>query len=1090
MSVTMPRIMLLAGLLSVSSFWSNSSWALGLGEIHLNSGLNEPLNADIDIIAATPEELTALRASLAPREAFTRYGIDRPPFLTSFTFKVGKSKEGHDVLIVRSTDSIPEPFVTFLVDVNWARGHLMREYTVLLDPPVYTPGENAGSSAPVTAPSTASTSSPQTPAPSAAATAESTAVPSPSSAATSEPTPLPKSGRHSRSRRSSGSGSPAASSAPAPVAAAPSAPAESAPPAEAAPEAAGGMPSTVTVAKGDTLTKIAHSLRAESRADLDQTMIALYRANPSAFGGNINVLRQGAVLRVPGADDIAALNQKEAMGEVHRQLDAWRSSAGAGDSGGHLRLVSPSAGGTGAAAAIASTPSSGNSSETQALRDRVKDLEGQLAESKRLIDIRNAELAELQHKAGGTPAAKTPPPVIQPLPPPPAVTNTPPASATQATPPPAPPAQVASPPPAPPEASAPAPTPPPAQPVAKKPVAVKPPASGSWLDWIEDNWQVPLAVLLAIILALVFVAWRKRKNSSGGSMNDLGSVLDETHVSDMNESAARLSAMRNSRSNESIVVEETGQHPAPDFTAETGRFGDTGELRTVSPEDTMSSESAVNLDQGDPLAEADFHMAYGLYDQAADLVRIALEREPERRDLRMKLLEIYFVWGNKDAFLQTAKELAQTRDQAPAGEWDKIVIMGKQICPGEALFAASAGSGRGAGALVDLNLEGGENRVDIDLFGDPEGERSHDETRVNEDTASTNESPQLHASQDLDFSLDTPDRGSDMGRPRDEPTIETEIASFTDAPTTESPVLKTTEMRSPKMPPQRADQTAEVPIDDLGLHLDHLDPLEESNSPSVTSVDSISPLEETDHPADAPTMVAGLDERSRRMMEEAASNARDRDLTELERELEASFIADLEIPQEEIKTAVLPPESAPTVLMPREQNQSTATQRVKPSVEFSDIRDPDKVDIDSTSKLRGINADSIDLDLDRLATALGSGDTVEQPRAAEEVFSNEVFEASQRSRRVDLDVGEAMNGSEHPTNKFQASTNKMKAVELPIVELEPVTMSEVGTKLDLARAYMDMGDPEGARSILEEVVQEGSASQKQEASRLIESLPG
>ena len=74
-------------------------------------------------------------------------------------------------------------------------------------------------------------------------------------------------------------------------------------------------------------------------------------------------------------------------------------------------------------------------------------------------------------------------------------------------------------------------------------------------------------------------------------------------------------------------------------------------------DDTMSSESAVNLDQGDPLAEADFHMAYGLYDQAADLVRIALEREPDRRDLRLKLLEIYFVWGNKDAFLQTAKEL-------------------------------------------------------------------------------------------------------------------------------------------------------------------------------------------------------------------------------------------------------------------------------------------------------------------------------------------------------------------------------------------------------------------------------------------------
>ena len=142
-----------------------------------------------------------------------------------------------------------------------------------------------------------------------------------------------------------------------------------------------------------------------------------------------------------------------------------------------------------------------------------------------------------------------------------------------------------------------------------------------------------------------------------------------------------------------------------------------------------------------------------------------------------------------------------------------------------------------------------------------------------------------------------------------------------------------------------------------------------------------------------------------------------------------------------------------------------------------------------------MNADSIDLDLDRLANALGSGDTVEQPRAEDEAFSTEVFEASQRNRGVDLDVGEALNGSEAPTNKLKAissatRTSKIKTEDLALPELEPVTMSEVGTKLDLARAYMDMGDPEGARSILEEVVSEGSASQKQEAQRLIENLPG
>jgi pilus assembly protein FimV len=110
------------------------------------------------------------------------------------------------------------------------------------------------------------------------------------------------------------------------------------------------------------------------------------------------------------------------------------------------------------------------------------------------------------------------------------------------------------------------------------------------------------------------------------------------------------------------------------------------------------------------------------------------------------------------------------------------------------------------------------------------------------------------------------------------------------------------------------------------------------------------------------------------------------------------------------------------------------------------------------------------------------------------VFSTEVFEGSQRNRKVDLDVGEALNGSEAPTNKLQAisatRTSKIRKEDMTLPEMEPVTMSEVGTKLDLARAYMDMGDPEGARSILEEVVSEGSASQKQEAQRLIENLPG
>jgi pilus assembly protein FimV len=1104
MSVTMRRAMLMACLLASSLPWPSASWALGLGEIHLNSALNEPMNAEIDLLAATPDDMAALRANLASRDAFTRYGIDKPPFLASFTFTVGKSKDGRDVLQVRSADAIPEPFVTFLVDVNWAQGHLLREYTVLLDPPAYTPGARTSPSVPVTAPSTAATPPP---------------VPTPG------PVPTP---------------APAPATTAAPLATSPGR--RAAPPATAADGANG-----ISVGKGDTLIKIAQGLDSgsPSPADLDQTMIALYRSNPSAFGGNINLLHEGAILRVPGADQIAALNRREAIDEVHRQMEAWRSSAtAAGASGGHLRLVPPTAGGSATGAGNSGAANSNApAAEAQALKERVKELEAQVAESKRLIDIRNGELAALQRKLAAA-AAAPPPAAVTPAPPvaasPPAAVSPP----TTASPPVAasPPVSASPPAAAPPVATPPSPAaePPPA-PVTetKAPAAeatapaaqVKPAApadSGSWLDWAAANWWIPLALLVVVLGALGVAAMRRRRQDQGA---DLGRLMDSTDVAELHESTAKLRAPR--KSGESFVVEESGAHPAPDFGS--ARFA---EPDLKSADDTMSSESAVNLDQGDPLAEADFHMAYGLYDQAADLVGIALEREPDRRDLRLKLLEIYFVWGNKDAFLQAAKSLEATRDRAPASEWDKVVIMGKQICPDAPLFAANTGSGRGAGSAVDLNLEGGENRVDIDLFGDPEGERSTLDQRPAEDTdhmSATREAPALHGSAaPLDFMLDAPERGADESptrevvtreipsremATRDEPTVESELMRFTDAdladapffaappdpPAAEGPALEDHDLPdriAAKLPP-KADQTAEVEIDDLGLDLDHLESMGAADNATLEHPEHPEHAEQAEHPADAPTIVSGLDERSRRIMADSHGDLREttaattglhdreRDLTELERELEASFVAPLDGGRDELKTALLGPESSPTVLMPREFDGSP-TSRFKSS-DLANFNDLDKLDMESTSKLRGINADSIDLDLDRLASALGSGDTVEQPRTAEDVFSTDVFDATERTAKnkaVDLDVGEPLFTSDTPTNKLQVQTNKLTPVEFGTMDMEPVTMSEVGTKLDLARAYMDMGDPEGARSILEEVVQEGSASQQQEASRLIESLPG
>src|ERR1700704_5467535 len=116
------------------------SFALGLGDIRLLSPLNAPLDAEIELVDVTPEEMQTLKAQIASRETFTRYGLEWPVFLSSVQVKTTRGADGRQVIKLKSTDTITEPFVTLLVEVNWARGRLVREYTMLLDRPGYTPG--------------------------------------------------------------------------------------------------------------------------------------------------------------------------------------------------------------------------------------------------------------------------------------------------------------------------------------------------------------------------------------------------------------------------------------------------------------------------------------------------------------------------------------------------------------------------------------------------------------------------------------------------------------------------------------------------------------------------------------------------------------------------------------------------------------------------------------------------------------------------------------------------------------------------------------------------------------------------------------
>jgi pilus assembly protein FimV len=769
-------------------------------------------------------------------------------------------------------------------------------------------------------------------------------------------------------------------------------------------------------------------------------MLAIYQANPPAFEKNMNLLRSGAVLRIPENADVSAISPSEANGEIRRQYAAWRSSTPAAGSSpaaepGHLRLVTPTESG--------SAGVSGSNADTKALQGRVKDLEGQLSESKRLLELRNAELARLQAQVEGagraTPAptpAPTPPVAAAPTPAP--AEQQPPAQAeapTAAAPPPAEePAPSAEPTPAPTPAAEdttrthrPRPTPVPAE-------------SGGIFDTLKDYWWAIALLVVALAGFLGMRAWRSRRQSefddSLGRLAVAGAAsMDRGFAAGGDTSPVR--PLTAATDDGAFLVEESGTHERPRFPG--GAAPTATAARHVSSDETISSETAINLDQGDPLAEADFHMAYGLYDQAADLIRIAISREPNRRDLKLKLLEVFFVWGNKEQFLHSARELADTRAQAAPGEWEKIVIMGKQLAPEDPLFSGGgAVSGATAGG-VDLDLEGGESRVDFDLLGEPVPGHEGVDLDIGSALGDENTHDVTGTATDRNFGLENSfNRNSSTGTTRQmtqKISRETEFGPESEGPTVEQPQLSNQENPTIRQKVamalkqgHSAEQTAELAIDDLGLDLGALDTVDQPGLGASS---------------DAPTLVAGMDERSRKVMEEAQRRAQNED----------------------------------------HDTSATAAWRMDDSDLHAVLGNGangqgESFDPSSTARLAALSDRDVDFDLGDV-DADGGGE------ADADGIHHHHARGGRNGAGLDLDVGTAT----VPDTAFTA-TQKLASDDLALPDLEPVTMSEVGTKLDLARAYMDMGDPEGARNILEEVMHEGSVAQKQEAQRLLESLPG
>lgn len=971
----LPRLLLMGALLSPVTLY-----ALGLGEIRLHSALNQPFDAEIELISPTADELMALKVGLAGPDLYSRYGIDRPMYLSSFEFSVQRSRDGRANIKVTSNRSVTEPFVTILVEASWARGRLLREYTVLLDPPVFMPSQPEAP-APVTTPQTGTQQGridrqvAQQPPP-AEEPSRATPVPTPS-----EPTQEPV----------------ASSSAP--------------------------IAGEYTVERNDTLWRIASDVTpGGSRREINRTMIAVFRANPAAFNGNINRLRAGSVLRIPELADIETISTGEATAEVARQAAEWsgaQPSQVAQEDANRLRLVTPEE----TPATPAPAPAAPTPQEQVARAPSTPTTAAPTPEDNR-VALPSPGLAETQQSATEAP--------VEPAPQPEATTQEPSAQETPAEPPPAT------------EAA-------PAKPVARPPVQAPQEPTPSLFDRIGEFWWVPVVLGLLVVIGLALAFVRRRREESAAAADSMAGLDFEPRST---RATPAMSPVTKARDRDSFLVEDSdddtlGGLDEPEPTAR--RTERKPRLEPVAAaaapaagprtDETISSETQVRFDQQDALAEADFHMAYGLYDQAADLVKIAIGREPGRRDLKLKLLEIYFVWGNKELFLDTARELHGGRAQAAAGEWDKVLIMGKQIAPDDAMFKGEAGAAHVD--LVDVNLEGGENRVDVDLFAEPDEKPAGLDLEF---TSGERKAPTAAASSDLDFLLDEPKHGSD-----DEPTREIDPLSRTqETPTIESPQIDRSSqtMREPTIREKasKAEQTAELSLDDLGLDVDSLE--------ASGSLEDTTSLEKD---ATAEAQAPLRDDEMTQLAPGLGNFDRDRTVKAQRDQFDIETTGTIYIDQVDLA-------GGDTVEQPRVENDSTAEMK-RPSM-----------------------PKDLDLDLDQLSGSGSGPETVKQTRAGDrdvDNFSSDVFtDRTSEVPRVDLDVGEPLSADDGDTTHRRT----LAGGDVGLSELEPVTMSEVGTKLDLARAYMDMGDPDGARSILDEVLSEGNASQKQEAQRLMESI--
>ena len=933
---------LVLAIAAASALSSGMAHALGLGEVTLQSALNQPLIAEIELLEVRDLASNEVIPSLATPEAFTKAGVERQFFLTDLKFTPVLKPNGKSVIRVTSTKPMREPYLNFLVEVLWPNGRLLREYTVLLDPPLYTPQSVIPASAqlPIAAPA------PRIQAPA--------------------PTPAPR---------------PAAVAAPTPRPVAPAAPAA----------AAALQGNEYKTTANDTLWEIA--LRARAGGSVHQTMLAIQDLNPDAFiGGNINRLKNGQVLRLPDEQQIRNRAQGEALAQVAEQNAAWRegrsvaagarqldatkrTSAAAAPAtvtpADSLKLVAADAdagkstAGSDKGAAdskalndkLAVTQESLDSSrrENDELKGRMTDLQSQLDKLQRLIQLKDDQMAKLQAdlaaqgKAAVVAAAPETQPVVEPAVAP-AATQAPVEVVESAAPAvePAKPAEtdfnyseepaeqpetpaVAAEEPAPVVAAEPAPVAPVAPVVETVPTAVEPQPETSVLDDLMANPMLLGAAgggaLLALLVALMMLS--------------------------------RRNAMKEAELQESLAAEDRESNLGDALDLPEDSFAELNDDLSDQPA-AAQSEERVTAQTGDALGEADIYIAYGRFPQAAELLQSAINEEPQRSDLRLKLMEVHAEMGDRNGYARQDSELREIGGSA--AEVDMI----KAKYPAMAV-AAVAGI---AGAAV--------------------AEDNFDSFSLDDFTLDDPAPKAVTGDQDDAFDLSLDDLESELDR---------DLQAVAGTP-------------------------ADADINDL----------------SLDDLDFSSPIEQAEQKVDDLDFDLALDNSAGDSLDMAG------DLADFSLELDAPAKPAEAAEDDFLLSLDDEPAAAPAIAdasfdLPADE----AVGDFDLSADF-DLSLGEETPAQPSSDSFAAQLDEVTAELDLLTEDLDQPLDLDMPAAASAALDND----------DDFD--------------FLSGTD------------------ETATKLDLARAYIDMGDTEGARDILDEVITEGNDGQQQEARELIAKL--